>query len=158
MHSGVVHVFDLAGTRIKSFRPHSASVLDMCFDSSSEFISTASVDGKLPHFLSKILLYIFIPGQIIVHSLVTQEAYAFDMKRPMRTVALEPEFSKRSSRAFVCAGMAGKLSLYEKGWLGHKETVLHSGEGPIWTARWNGNLIVWANDLVRILRFVIGIS
>lgn len=38
--------------------------------------------------------------------------------------------------------------MHEKGWLGHKETVLHSGEGPIWQVRWRGRLIAWANDLV----------
>src|ERR1700722_7430679 len=69
------------------------------------------------------------------------------MKRPMRTVSLEPNFSRKSTRAFVCGGLAGNLVLHEKGWLGHKETVLHAGEGPIWQARWRGRLIVWANDL-----------
>lgn len=80
----------------------------------------------------------------------TPEAYSFDMKRPMRTVALEPQFAKRSTRSFVCGGMSGSLVLHEKGWLGHKETVLHAGEGPIWTVRWRGRLIAWANDLVRL--------
>ena len=45
--------------------------------------------------------------------------------------------------------MAGSLVLHEKGWLGHKETVIHSNEGPIWTTRWRGTLIAWANDAVR---------
>ncbi|KAH8118877.1 vacuolar assembling protein VPS41 [Phellopilus nigrolimitatus] len=129
-HSGIIHVLDYSGNRIKSYRPHSASVIDMCFDSSADFVASASVDG-----------------QVIIHSLTTPEAYAFDKKRPLRTVALEPNFAKRSTRAFVCGGMAGSLVLHEKGWLGHKETVLHTGEGPIWTARWCGNLIAWANDL-----------
>lgn len=85
----------------------------------------------------------------MIHSLSSTENYAFDLKRPMRTVVLEPNFAKRSTRAFVCGGMAGNLTMYEKGWLGYKETVLHSGEGPIWTARWRGTLIAWANDLVN---------
>jgi hypothetical protein len=85
-------------------------------------------------------------GWIVIHSLSTPESYAFDMKRPMRTVSMEPNFSKRSSRAFVCGGLAGHLQLYEKGWLGHKETVLHQGEGPVWQARWSGRAIAWAND------------
>ncbi|KAJ8698885.1 Vacuolar protein sorting-associated protein 41 [Pleurotus ostreatus] len=69
------------------------------------------------------------------------------MKRPMRTIALEPNFVKISYRSFVCGGLAGTLVLHEKGWLGHKETVLHSGEGPIGQVRWRGRLIAWANDL-----------
>lgn len=68
----------------------------------------------------------------------------------MRTIAMEPGFSKRSTRAFVCAGMAGELVLHEKGWLGHKQTILDQGEGPIWQARWEGRIIAWANDVVRI--------
>lgn len=68
----------------------------------------------------------------------------------MRTLALEPQFAKKSSRAFVCGGLAGSLVMHEKGWLGHKETVLHSGEGPIWQVRWRGRLIAWANDLVSV--------
>ena len=70
------------------------------------------------------------------------------MKRPMRTVAMEPNFAKRGSRAFVCGGLSGALVMREKGWLGHKETTLHVGEGPIWQVRWRGRLIAWANDLV----------
>lgn len=71
------------------------------------------------------------------------------MKRPMRTVAMEPGFAKKSTRAFVCGGLSGALVLREKGWLGHKETTIHSGEGPIWQVRWRGTLIAWANDHVR---------
>lgn len=44
-HSGIIHVLDYSGERVKSYRPHSASINDMCFDSASEFIATASVDG-----------------------------------------------------------------------------------------------------------------
>ena len=73
------------------------------------------------------------------------------MKRPMRTVALEPNFAKRGTRAFVCGGLSGALVMREKGWLGHKETTLHDGEGPIWQVRWRGRLIAWANDLVICL-------
>lgn len=68
----------------------------------------------------------------------------------MRAVALEPGFGKKSSRSFVCGGMAGNLILHEKGWLGYKPNVISSGEGPIWTIKWRGNLIAWANDLVRL--------
>lgn len=95
------------------------------------------------------LIHIFHPqGRVVIHSLNSPENYAFDLKRPMKAIALEPGFAKKSSRAFVCGGMAGNLVLHEKGWLGHKEQVLHSGEGPIYAIQWRGNLIAWANDLV----------
>lgn len=90
-------------------------------------------------------------GQVAIHSISTPESFTFDLKRPMRTIALAPNFAKNSSRPFVCGGMAGNLVLYEKGWLGHKDTVLHASEGPIWSVRWRETLIAWANDMVRIL-------
>lgn len=75
------------------------------------------------------------------------ESYAFDYKRPMNAIALEPGFAKSKNRRFVCGGMLGNLVLQEKGWLGYREQVIHSGEGPIWAIEWRGNLIAWANDL-----------
>jgi hypothetical protein len=64
----------------------------------------------------------------------------------MRAVSLEPSFGKRGTRAFVCGGMAGKLIMHEKSWLGHKETTIYSGEGPIWSTSWRVSIIVSAND------------
>ncbi|KAG6917674.1 hypothetical protein DXG01_001649 [Tephrocybe rancida] len=137
-HGGIVHILDLTGKRIKSYKPHMASVIDISMDATADFVATASLDG-----------------QVVVRSISTTESYSFDLKRPMRTVALEPNFAKRTTRAFVCGGLAGNLILYEKGWLGHKETVLHSSEGPIWQVRWRGRLIAWANDLgVKIYDYV----
>jgi hypothetical protein len=48
--------------------------------------------------------------------------------------------------------------MQEKGWLGYKEQVIHSGEGPIWAIEWRGDLIAWANDLVSYHRTVLGVS
>jgi WD40 repeat protein len=45
-HNGFAHILDLTGKRIKTFKPHTASVVDMCFDSTADFIGTASMDGK----------------------------------------------------------------------------------------------------------------
>ncbi|RXW18809.1 hypothetical protein EST38_g7044 [Candolleomyces aberdarensis] len=137
-HAGIVHILDLTGKRIKSYKPHLASIVDIEFDETGDFIATASIDG-----------------QIYVRSLTTSEFYTFNLKRPMRTIALEPSFaSKRSTRAFVAGGLAGNLILYDKGWLGHRETVISSNEGPIWQVRWvdgtttgSGGFIAWANDL-----------
>lgn len=89
-----------------------------------------------------------------MHSVSTPESQTFNMKRSLRTVALEPGFAKSSTRAFVCGGMAGSLVLHEKGWLRYNETTLHSGEGPVWQTRWRNHLIAWANDLVCIASLV----
>ncbi|KAJ3808159.1 hypothetical protein F5876DRAFT_46601 [Lentinula aff. lateritia] len=134
-HAGIVHLLDLNGGRIKSYKSHQASIVDICVDETGDFIATASIDG-----------------QVIIISLSSRESYSFDLRRPLRTVALEPFFAHRSSRTFVCGGLAGTLSLREKrGFfgVGHTEIVLHSSEGPIWLVRWSpsGRLIAWANDL-----------
>ena len=76
----------------------------------------------------------------------------------MQAVALEPGFAKKASRTFVCGGMAGNLIMQEKGWLGYKEQIIHSGEGPIWAIEWRGELIAWANDLVRNANHIINVS
>ncbi|KAH7343609.1 vacuolar assembling protein VPS41 [Rhizoctonia solani] len=129
-HNGIVHILDFNGTRQKSYRPHTATITDMSIDTTGDFVATASIDG-----------------QVVIHSLSTPESYVFDLKRPMRTIALEPGFGHRGSRAFVCGGLAGTLVLHEKGWLGHKETTLHSGgEGPVWASAWRTTLIAWACD------------
>ncbi|THV02760.1 vacuolar protein sorting-associated protein 41 [Dendrothele bispora CBS 962.96] len=129
-HAGVVHLVDLSGTRIKSYKRHMASISDICVDETSEFIATSSIDG-----------------QVCIISLSTKEHYNFDLHRPMLTVCLEPFFSKHSTRSFVCGGLAGSLLLYEKTWFGHSTSTLHLNEGPIYVTRWQGRLIAWANDL-----------
>ncbi|WWD19691.1 hypothetical protein CI109_104155 [Kwoniella shandongensis] len=129
-HNGMVHVLSYEGAKVNSFRPHAASVTCLKMDEENDFVATSSVEGR-----------------VVIHSLTSTESYAFDYKRPMRAIALEPGFAKKTTRAFVCGGMAGNLIMQEKGWLGYKEQILHSGEGPIWAIEWRGNLIAWANDL-----------
>ncbi|GJJ10532.1 hypothetical protein Clacol_004759 [Clathrus columnatus] len=129
-HSGLLHIVNYTGDRIRSFKPHGASINDISIDSTENFIGTASIDGG-----------------VSVNSMSNSDSYSFDIRRPVQTIALDPQFAKNSSRMFVCGGLAGNLIIYERGWLGYKDRVLHSGEGPIWTSKWQGNLIAWANDL-----------
>lgn len=102
-------------------------------------------------------------GKVVINSLLSTERYIHTFSRPVRTLALQPNFAKSSSKSFVCGGLSGSLSLMEKGWhlggLGglvggggqgkHTEKVLSEGEGPIWNVKWErGGLVAWANDLV----------
>uniref|UniRef100_V5ELZ1 Vps41 beta-propeller domain-containing protein n=1 Tax=Kalmanozyma brasiliensis (strain GHG001) TaxID=1365824 RepID=V5ELZ1_KALBG len=128
-HAGMIYILDIDGNLVKGFRLHTASILDLVIDNTSDFVAAASMDGL-----------------VSISALATAEQYVFDFKRPMRCISLEPNFGRKSSRAFVCGGMAGSLTHREKNWFGHKESVLHSGEGPIWTTRWRGNMIAWASD------------
>lgn len=135
LQSGMIFVLSRHGHLEKGFRFHSAPVLDIVFDSMGEFVGSAGMDGI-----------------VAIASLTSSEQYEFDFHRPMRSIALEPQFGSRSSRAFVCGGMSGVLVYREKRWFGYKETVLHNGEGPIWAVAWHGRWIAWANDRgVRII-------
>ncbi|KAG0655802.1 Vacuolar protein sorting-associated protein 41 [Rhodotorula mucilaginosa] len=133
-HNGMIFVLSPEGRLLKRFRPHSATINDLSIDSTGEYVGSASMDGL-----------------ISIQSLVSTENHTFDMRRPMRCIALDPNYIKRNTRQFVSGGMAGSLVLSEKGWLGQKDVTLYSGEGPIWAAEWRGTLIAWASDAgVRI--------
>ena len=45
-HNGMVHILTYEGTRVKSFRPHGASVVDIKICDDEEFVATASVEGE----------------------------------------------------------------------------------------------------------------
>lgn len=85
-------------------------------------------------------------GKVFIYALYTNEIQHYNYRRPVKSVALDPEYARRSTKQFVSGGMAEQLIMNEKGWLGHKDQVLHANEGPIYSIVWNGTLIAWAND------------
>ena len=54
-------------------------------------------------------------GKVIVQALEVKENLVLDFKRPVRCVALDPEYARSSSRRVVSGGMAGQLMMSEKG-------------------------------------------
>ncbi|PHU03773.1 Vacuolar protein sorting-associated protein 41 -like protein [Capsicum chinense] len=115
--------------KVKEFAAHTAAVNDLCFDTEGEYIGSCSDDGS-----------------VIINSLFTSERMKFEYHRPMKAVALEPDYARKSSRRFVTGGLAGNLYLNAKKWMGYRDQVLHSGEGPIHAVKWRTSLIAWAND------------
>ncbi|ORZ22629.1 hypothetical protein BCR42DRAFT_172424 [Absidia repens] len=128
-HWGAVHVLDFEGNVVKSFQRHTATVNDISIDASDEFIASASDDGK-----------------VYIYALYTPEIQHFDYRRPVKAVAIDPDYAHKKTRQFVSGGMAEQLVMNEKGWLGHQNTVLHANEGPIYAIQWKNNFIAWAND------------
>lgn len=125
-------MFSHSGHRVKAFKPHSASINDISLDTDHSYVATASVDG-----------------QVFISSTYGTERYYFDHKRPMRCVALDPHFATNSARSFIAGGTNGRLTLNEKGWLGHRQTDLQPAdkdEGPIYNCIWHSNLLAWSND------------
>lgn len=85
-------------------------------------------------------------GKVYIYALYSSELQHFNYRRPIKAVALDPGYARKSARQFVSGGMAEQLIMNEKGWLGNKDIVLHANEGPIYAIQWRGNFIAWAND------------
>ncbi|KAG8371237.1 hypothetical protein BUALT_Bualt13G0066800 [Buddleja alternifolia] len=128
-HVGSVHILDFLGNQVKEFIAHTAAVNDLSFDIEGEYIGSCSDDGS-----------------VVINSLFTEERMKFEYHRPMKTIALDPDYVRKSSRRFVTGGLAGHLYYNVKKWLGYRDQVLHSGEGPIHAVKWRNTLIAWAND------------
>ncbi|KAL4591640.1 hypothetical protein LXL04_004610 [Taraxacum kok-saghyz] len=128
-HGGTVHILDFLGNQVKEFRAHTAAVNDLCFDLDGEFIGSCSDDGS-----------------VVIISLFTDEKQKFEYHRPMKAIAIDPDYARKESRRFVTGGLAGNLYFNTKKWLGYRDQVLHSGEGPIHAVKWRTSLIAWAND------------
>ncbi|XP_057781883.1 vacuolar protein sorting-associated protein 41 homolog [Salvia miltiorrhiza] len=128
-HSGSVHILDFLGNQVKEFIAHTAAVNDLCFDIEGEYIGSCSDDGS-----------------VVINSLFTEERLKFEYHRPMKAIALDPDYVRKASRRFVTGGLAGHLYYNVKKWIGYRDQVLHSGEGPIHSVKWRNNLIAWAND------------
>ncbi|KAH7276323.1 hypothetical protein KP509_39G002800 [Ceratopteris richardii] len=129
-HDGTVHLLDYQGNQVKEFAAHTATVNELSFDMIGEFIGSCSDDGS-----------------VVINSLYSDEKERFDFHRPMKAVALDPDYEQRSTRRFVAGGLAGQLMLYGKSWFGRREQILHSQEGPIHAIKWRTSLIAWANDV-----------
>ena len=144
---GSVHLLDTSGNEVKRYEAlHSAAVTDLAWDGAGEVLATASDDGSV----CLVSPFAGDEGDDKSGAVVRVEYH-----RPVKAVAIDPLYSRRSSRQFVAGGLAGQLILHAKGWLGARDHVLHAGEGPVLGAAWsppaspNGNpvdLVAWAND------------
>ncbi|PSR86535.1 Vacuolar protein sorting-associated protein [Actinidia chinensis var. chinensis] len=128
-HGGSVHILDFLGNQVKELPAHTATVNDLCFDIEGEYIGSCSDDGS-----------------VVINSLFTDERMQFEYHRPMKAIALDPDYARKSSRRFIAGGLAGHLYFNVKKWIGYRDQVLHSGEGPIHAVKWRTSLIAWAND------------
>lgn len=128
-HCGAIHILDFLGNQVKEFHAHKASVNDLSFDIDGEYLGSCSDDGS-----------------VVISCLFTDEKRKFEYHRPMKAIALDPDYARKSLRRFVAGGLAGQLIFYSKKWFGYHEQVLHSDEGPIHAVAWRTSFIAWAND------------
>lgn len=76
---------------------------------------------------------------------------------PIYSCSLHPDFGRKGNRQYVI-GYGEKLTLFEKGWLRSKSTLLHAGEGFVRAISWRKKFIAWANSKVTLNIFVLTIE
>ncbi|XP_062184439.1 vacuolar protein sorting-associated protein 41 homolog isoform X1 [Phragmites australis] len=129
-HNGTLHILDFQGNQVKEISVHTATINDISFDADGEYIGSCSDDGT-----------------VAISSLFTDEKLKFEYHRPMKAIALDPNYS-RNYRRFSTGGLAGQvLVLTKKTWGGgYNKKVLRDGEGPIHSMKWRADLLAWANN------------
>ncbi|EWC48223.1 hypothetical protein DRE_02327 [Drechslerella stenobrocha 248] len=177
-HNGNIHILSLPSLHpLRVYHAHTASVTALSIsppipppsstywaDSaalhpapSSIHIATSSLDGYT----------------CITHLQDPKDVSRTNFSRPVSAIALSPTF--KHDRLFLSGGRAGNLILSRAtpnttsaasvgpqtgSWLpwggGTKDTVLHSGEGPISAISWSRvspRFVVWANEIgIKIMR------
>ena len=134
-HDGQVLIADHEGHLIvsKEFPVHSCTVNDISIDGAGEYIASCSDDGR-----------------VVINGLYSSEHnQVVDIERPVKSVALKPDYTKSAARAFVTGNE--KLMMVEKGWVRKSIQVLHEAEGTINIIRWHNQFISWANDAAVIV-------
>lgn len=91
---------------MKEFAAHVAVVNDLSFDKDGEYIGSCSDDGS-----------------VVISSLFSDEKMKFEYHRPMKAIALDPDYARNTARRFVAGGLAGNLYLNSKRWLGYRDQV-----------------------------------
>ncbi|KQJ85257.1 vacuolar protein sorting-associated protein 41 homolog [Brachypodium distachyon] len=128
-HDGTLHVLDFQGNQVKQIAAHTATINDISF-ADGEYIGSCSDDGT-----------------VVISSLFTDDKLKFEYHRPMKAIALDPDYSRNYKR-FATGGLAGQVLVQtKKTWGGgYSKKVLRDGEGPIHSMKWRSDLLAWAND------------
>lgn len=96
----------MASFQVKEFNAHTAAVNDLSFDIEGEYVGSCSDDGT-----------------VVINSLFTDEKMKFEYHRPMKAIALDPDYVRKASKRFVAGGLAGHLYFNSKKWLGFRDQV-----------------------------------
>ncbi|XP_074658816.1 vacuolar protein sorting-associated protein 41 homolog [Tubulanus polymorphus] len=132
-HWGMIHILDHMGYNIrdKEISAHTTAVNQISIDDNGDYLASCSDDGN-----------VVITG-LYGNELNYRESY----DRPVRAVAIAPNFYQSGSGRQFVSGHE-KLIHQEKGLFNrYKSQVIHQGEGPIRTIKWRSCFIAWANDL-----------
>lgn len=86
-------------------------------------------------------------GELVLHSRVgcsLGASWCTDF-RGLLSLAHVSDLLRSVNAKQICIWLRLPCGCVLQGWLGIKDTVLHSGEGAIRCVRWSASLIAWAN-------------
>lgn len=132
-HWGTIHLLDHQGNNIqsKTLQAHTLTVNQISIDQKGDYIASCSDDGK-----------------IFIYGLYTRENnHIMNLERQVKSIAIDPNYSKTTgnNRKFITGD--DKLMLYEKTFLARmKLSVLCEAEGGVRAVAWAGQFVAWASD------------
>lgn len=130
---GLIYIMDHSGNIIDKkidFTMHITAVNHISIDNSAEYIASCSEDGN-----------------VIINGLYTSDSnQVVNFDRPVRAVAIDPNYSKLgSARQFITGH--NQLILHERGFLKRLKTqVLAPSDSCIHNIQWKGAMVAWAVD------------
>lgn len=123
---GNVYILDFNGNMNQAFAKHDNVVTELSIDDRGEFIASSSLSGMELHLYKiqiilcwKYLILFFVyTGKVVIHSVFagSSDSSSFSFKRPILSVALEPDYYKSNTKEFVVGGRSEELILSKKGW------------------------------------------
>ena len=124
---GNVYILDFNGNMNQAFAKHNNVVTELSIDDRGEFIASCSLSGMKTTeiVLSRYSLFLAPLGKIHIHPVFgnTSDSASFSFKRPILSIALEPDYYRSNTREFVCGGRSEELILSKKG----KVVYTHEG-------------------------------
>lgn len=130
---GYVYVLDLFGNEVLKLRPHKSPINCLALDHTGEWLASCSNDNE-------VLITNMFTGK-------AQKTHTFLAPQLCVAFPQTAEFADKPQN-YVSGGRTNTISWTNKGTLwGYKSTRLHTGEGCIYTIRWHGNYLAWANEL-----------
>eukprot|EP01135_Chromosphaera_perkinsii_P002515 Nk52_evm31s224 gene=Nk52_evmTU31s224 len=132
---GSIYILDFDGNEIRHFNSHKARVNGISIDLNGDHFASCGEDGKV----------------VICGLYSDDQNTSISSSKPVKGVALHPDYSKIQTRNFVTGDLDGNLKMNEKGWFGNSTEVLYKGDGPVYSVKWKGQFIAWAtNNHVKV--------
>ena len=127
--SGALYILDRVGAERNKIVLHHARLHDISIEPTGQRIASCAEDGTVA----------IVPVQ------GAEAPLTHSYGSPVLSVQLDPEYSTKTDRMFVCGGEDSKVRVNRRGWFTSNESVLDSGEGPVHVVRWHGKLVAWAS-------------